>query len=347
MYDASQRFSKGLVVDPLTQGLLGAAAPQSLADENSQRNAAILGFLGGMAPDVDVFIRSSSDPLLFLDYHRHFTHSLFFIPFGGLIVALVLCYFFRRSLSFKSVYLFSTLGYATHALLDACTSYGTKLLWPFTSMRVAWDNVAVVDFFLTLPLGLLVLCAFIKRSRKWARLGLLFVLIYLLLGVVQRERAKAFALKQAALRGHAPQSLVVKPTLANLWLWRSIYEEDGHFYVDAVWTLPFFKSRWYEGESLPKLNPSSDFPHLKEGSRQAKDLARFTHFSSGYVALHPTKKGVVGDVRYALLPNQVKPLWGIHMDTNTPDRHVKFENFRDVNPKTWQQYFRMLRGQSL
>jgi len=36
----------------------------------------MLGFLSGMAPDLDILIRSSTDPLLSLEYHRQFTHFL-------------------------------------------------------------------------------------------------------------------------------------------------------------------------------------------------------------------------------------------------------------------------------
>ncbi|GAL32009.1 integral membrane protein [Vibrio maritimus] len=41
--------------------------------------AGALGLLSGLAPDIDVLIRSSHDPLLFLEFHRQFTHSLLFI----------------------------------------------------------------------------------------------------------------------------------------------------------------------------------------------------------------------------------------------------------------------------
>jgi hypothetical protein len=43
-----------------------------------------------MAPDLDVLISSRTDPLLFLEYHRQFTHSLVFIPFGAGLVALAI-----------------------------------------------------------------------------------------------------------------------------------------------------------------------------------------------------------------------------------------------------------------
>ena len=62
-------------MDPLTQGTIGAALPQALGKKNLGI-VAMLGFLSGLAPDLDIFIRSSTDPLLSLEYHRQFTHSL-------------------------------------------------------------------------------------------------------------------------------------------------------------------------------------------------------------------------------------------------------------------------------
>src|SRR5690606_29471703 len=62
-------------------------AAQAVIGDRLGRKTWWLGALGGMAPDLDVIIRSASDPLLALEYHRHFTHSLAFIPIGGLLVA--------------------------------------------------------------------------------------------------------------------------------------------------------------------------------------------------------------------------------------------------------------------
>ena len=70
-------------MDPLSQGILGVAAAVSLARKNNARFAAGCGLAGGMAPDLDILIRSSTDPLMAVEYHRHFTHALAFIPIGG------------------------------------------------------------------------------------------------------------------------------------------------------------------------------------------------------------------------------------------------------------------------
>ena len=77
-------------MDPLSQGALGAIVAQSAARRNQLGIATAFGLLSGMAADLDVFISSSTDPLLFLEYHRQFTHSLVFIPIGGLLCALFL-----------------------------------------------------------------------------------------------------------------------------------------------------------------------------------------------------------------------------------------------------------------
>ena len=49
------------VLDPLSQAVLGASAAQSGASAHEMRAAAVVGLLGGMAPDLDVLIRSTRD----------------------------------------------------------------------------------------------------------------------------------------------------------------------------------------------------------------------------------------------------------------------------------------------
>ena len=73
-------------MDPLSQGIVGSVAAQQKSSKEKILLITIIGFLSGMAPDLDVFIRSSHDPLLAIEFHRQFTHSLAFIPIGALIV---------------------------------------------------------------------------------------------------------------------------------------------------------------------------------------------------------------------------------------------------------------------
>lgn len=162
-------------MDPFSQATLGAVAAQSTSDPRRLRAAAFLGCVAGLAPDIDVFISSSIDPLLFLEFHRQFTHSLVFIPVGALICSAVFYVAVRRYLSFKETFLFCLLGYATHGLLDACTTYGTQLFWPFSDDRIAWNNVSVIDPLLTIPAFILMVVAVIKARANYARIAFAWI----------------------------------------------------------------------------------------------------------------------------------------------------------------------------
>ena len=154
-------------MDPISQGTVGVAFAQSTANKKNILSISVIGFFAGLAPDLDVLIRSSTDPMLSLEYHRQFTHSLFFIPFGALIVTFLLYPLFRKSINPKTVYLASFLGYATHGLLDACTSYGTLLFWPYSNQRVTWNNISIVDPLFTIPILILIGTAI--KTRKSTR----------------------------------------------------------------------------------------------------------------------------------------------------------------------------------
>ena len=40
-------------------------------------------------------------------------------------------------------------GIASHILFDSATSYGTRIWNPFSTDRVAWDFVFIIDFVFT------------------------------------------------------------------------------------------------------------------------------------------------------------------------------------------------------
>lgn len=332
-------------MDPLSQGVLGAALPQAGSNPRYVASAGLLGFLAGMAADLDVLIRSSEDPLLFLEYHRHFTHALVFIPVGGLICALVLHALLgrRRGLSFRQSWLFCTLGYATHALLDACTTYGTLLFWPFSDARVAWSTISIVDPLFTLPLLLAVLFAALRRKPLYARLGLLWALGYMALGQWQRLEAQDMGYALAAQRGHTPLRLEAKPSFANILVWKVVYETADRFYVDAV--RAGLGPRVYEGTSVPKLDIARDLPWLDRASQQAQDIERFRSFSNGYISRDPLHANRVIDIRFSMLPHEVAPLWSIELDPDVAhDRHVDYLMHRDTSPARSAQLWSMLSG---
>jgi inner membrane protein len=331
-------------MDPLTQGAIGAALPQATRRTSRHiRIAAGLGFLAGMAADLDTLIRSESDPLLFLEYHRQFTHSLFFIPIGGVLCALVLHWIFekRAQLSFAQTALFCTLGYATHALLDTATTYGTMLFWPFDQTRYAWSIISIVDPLFTLPVLGLLAWSWIKRRPGPARAALVWAAVYLCFGAYQHMSARDAGYALAQSRGHDPVRLDVKPSFANMLLWKTVYEADGAFYVDAVRIGA--SPRVFPGERVLKLDLGRDFPWLSGDTRQAKDIERFRAFSGGYAARDPLDANRVIDVRYSFVPNRTAALWGIAVrrDAGTTE-HANYVTDRRDAQRRFRELWEML-----
>lgn len=334
-------------MDPISQGALGAAFAQAASPKRSLHKhnvaATLAGALAGMAADLDVLIRSASDPLLFLEYHRQFTHSLIFIPLGGLICAAAFFYLFRRwQLSFKHCYLWCTAGYASHGLLDACTSYGTLLLWPFSDFRVSWDIISIIDPLFTLPLLLAVCASAALGRRRYAVAGLGWILCYLFVGFVQHERVINGAIDLAERRGHEPTDVQAKPSFANILVWKTIYSAGDWFYVDAMKVGTGTPTVW-EGDRILRLDVERDFPWLDPESQQARDIVRFNWFSSGFTAVDPQHPQRIIDIRYSMLPQRIKALWGIELSRDAaPDQHVEYFTARDSGRESAQALWRML-----
>lgn len=331
-------------MDPVTQGVLGAMAAQLGTERKNLVKAGIAGALSGMAADLDILINSSSDPLLMIEYHRHFTHSLAFVPIGGLLCGLSLYWLFMRrwGASLKQVTLWSLLGYATHGLLDACTSYGTRLWWPFSDHRVAWDIISIVDPLFTLPLMALLIVACLRSSKLFTYTAIGWTAVYLSFGFIQHERAIKAGSQLAAARNHTITRITAKPSLGNLMVWKVIYETGERFQVDAV-KPGLTTTHIWQGGSVARLDLGRDFPWLDLDSIQARDIERFRAFSAGFVSQDKSNPHRIVDMRYSMLPHQIQPLWGI---TVSPDagsgQHALFYSERNESTASLKILWRMI-----
>ncbi len=329
-------------MDIITQGLIGATAAQAGAKPNEVRLGALVGFCAPLLADADVLIRSSEDPLLFLEYHRYFTHALLFIPVGALIASLLLWPLLRKQLAFKRIYLYAFLGFATAGFLDACTSYGTHLLWPFSDDRIAWSIISIFDPVFSLALIAAIVIGVVKYQPLAGRVGMMFAAAYLSLGAIQHERAESLAQLQAQQRGHTAERLIVKPTMGNLLLWRSVYETNGMYYVDAVRVGIPDNSRVFAGNRVQAFDINRDLPQLTDQMMVYRDIKRFELFSNGFLAWHPERPNVLGDVRYAMLPTSIRPLWGIELNLDATNEHVTFDNYRAMSETERKAFIAML-----
>lgn len=336
-------------MDPITQGAFGAlfAGIAMAVDRERARDgkpvgrvALGVGALAGMSPDLDVLISSPIDPLLSLEFHRHFTHSLAFVPVGALICAVISWLILKkRFASFRQVYLVCFAGVVSHGLLDAFTSYGTQLLWPFSNYRVAWDSISIIDPLFTVPLILLLVWK--RKISIYFATG--FAVFYLGLGFIQRDRAVAAVAELAQRRGHAEAvRLQAKPSFGNLIVFRGIYEFGERYYADAIRVPLFGKTSVYEGASLPKANV--EFYQEIADTVLFGDIKRFAWFSDNFLALDSRDATVLGDFRYSMLPNTVEPMWGIRVDMTRANEHTEFITMRSIGDRSFAQLWAMILG---
>lgn len=339
-------------MDPVTHTALGMACGLLVSPSRHRRAGALAGLAAGLLPDADIFLRSASDPLFSLEYHRHFTHSFAFSPVLMVIavgIAGGLRRLFRRPANWSALWLPALIGVWSHIFCDLWTSYGTRAWWPFSQERSALDWVSVIDPLLTLPLLVLTIVAVAKKSVRPAAWGLGWVSLYLALAIVQGARAGAALKGLMAERGHTAERQTVKPSFGNILLWRGIYQYQGRYFSTAI-RCGLGAVQLREGESVAALSPpvmDHDWESFPAGSTQLNDLARFTHFSDGWVAWHPTESNVIGDMRYAQLPHQMAPLWGIGLDTTQPERHVRYLTFRNTTAEAWKELWAMICGEGI
>ena len=334
-------------MDPFTQGVFGSLFAQAGARRKHIRPAAAVGFAGGLAPDLDVLIRSSSDSLLAIEYHRHFTHALAFIPVAAMLVALVawpLVSRWRPDVKFARVFAWSLLGVASHGVLDAMTSYGTRLLWPFSDERIAWNVISVIDPLFSVPLAVLLGFAIWKQSRKGARIAALWAIFYLAIGALQQHRAEQIVAHWADSAGIEATRVIAKPSFANLVLWRGLVDDGENMHIVAVRILPGRQALVWRGSSVPHYADVAG----DDDSRIARDLARFRHFSGDwlfrYYSYDEDGTQFVGDLRYAIDPASVRPLWGVRLDPDRPAVPVRFERPARVTASEREAFLDRLMG---
>lgn len=313
-------------MDPLTHVFLGAATGLAVCGKRLGPRAAVVGALAAFAPDADVFIRSEHDPLMYAEFHRHFTHSIAFTPIGALLIAALWIAWPKHRPDWRPIWFCAALGWLSHCLLDSATSWGTRLFWPFSDRRAGWDLIAIVDPTFTLILAAGVALALKWKEWRFTRASLFVCAGYLCLGGIQHQRALTAQVLLAVERGH-DRALVrreMMPTWANLVVWRSLYEHDGRIYSDRIGVGLFSDSRVREGGSLPKISAKQLTPTELAADERLPVFVRFAHFSDGWMARSPSEPALIGDARYSLDASAFEPIWGIRYNEATASVPVEW-----------------------
>ena len=228
-------------MDSFTQAVLGAAIGEAGWRRTLGPKAVIAGALFGTVPDLDVVAGLAGD-WASLIHHRGISHALIFAPVMCFPLGWAVHKWAKTGTLARWVHL-AFWALLTHPVLDAFTPYGTQLLVPFSSARVAWDGISIVDPVYTglLLLGLFVAWMFRSRPKvgasvAWVSLGL--TTAYVGFGYGQSQRALRAGEAALAHHGFVVEEIRAVPTIATVFAWRIVARDpEGAIAVGIVSTL--------------------------------------------------------------------------------------------------------------
>ena len=283
-------------MDSLTQIILGAAVGEAVLGKKIGNKAMLYGAIAGTIPDLDVLASYFTDTVTALSIHRGFTHSIvfsiLFAPIFGWLVSRYETYKYFKSWSWFFFWVF-----VTHPILDAHTTWGTQLFWPF-DIRLAFKTIFVIDPLYTLPFLVFLILAMqqnrtSKKRRFYNKIGLLvsssyLVLTFLLKGI-------AFTQFQSALKNKNIDYLQLdtRPSPLNTILWSANVETEDAYLLGNY---SFFDSQSISFESYPKNH------ELLGSLIENEKVKRMIAISEGWYTI--TKKNeslYFNDLRFGLL----------------------------------------------
>ena len=287
-------------MDSVTQIVLGAAVGQAVLGSKVGNKALLYGAIAGTIPDLDLISRFFVDTVSALEFHRGFTHSILFsvlfAPLFGWLVSKT-----EKGATWREWSWLFFFGFLTHPLLDAHTTWGTQLFWPF-DLRLAFKNIFVVDPLYTLPFLLCcILVLFKKRGtparRRLNNIGLLLSSSYLLLTLV--IKGITFLKFETALKDQQiPYTEIqTKPAPLNAVLWLANVATKDAFLIGDY---SLFDSKAISFGKHPKNH------HLLGDLADDDKVKRLIKLTNGWYTVSQIEgKLYFNDLRFGLLSTDV------------------------------------------
>lgn len=313
-------------MDSVTQAVLGAAIAEAGWRRTLGPRAVVAGAVAAVVPDLDV-VALAAGHWSMLVHHRGFTHAVFFaplmcVPFGWIA---------RRWARTGSLGQWAHLMFwalFTHPLLDACTTYGTQLAYPFSRHRTATDAIAIIDPVYTgvLLLGLAVAWLARGRPKVGATASVAAIVAttaYLGFGYAQSVRAEEQFRAAIAPEGFPAEEVRAMPALGTVFAWRVVARDDArNLRLGMVSTL-------HPHRVTPTAVPWPDDPLVARAL--AHEHGQITEwFSMGLVGARVFDEDGqtvvrLDDLRYGRYTDPVTPLWGARFVFDREGRLVSSE----------------------
>jgi inner membrane protein len=222
----------------------------------------------------------------------------------------------------------------THPILDCFTAYGTQILQPLASTRVAWNTISVADPLYTIPFLILLIWARTRvQESVWrSRLntaGLVISSIYLALTVVNYFNVESVMHDTLAAEGITASQQVVAPSIFNNILWSGTAKDaNKDLYYFSQYSL-FDEQRRFQ----PFVEIAGNHDWLAPYAND-RDVRIIRWFTKEYYGVLPGRNAgglQVNDLRYGLIdidnpesPNSYIFSWEV--DTTVHPVQVRQEN---------------------
>jgi len=254
-------------------------------------------FLGGIAPDFDVFILwiNYLYPTFFLITHRGITHSLFF----GFFTSLAVLYLasrakvktkVRRLVDFEPMTGIRAVGFAyagviIHLFLDYVTTRGIPLFYPLDTARYSAEIFFYTDIYLTIASLIIIIFLYKNPLQKnGTKFLIVFLIIFAVLGslrISEKNGAENF-FQGAETKAYPSMNPFVWYVLGEEGDKIKIYEYNGltrtSQYSEAVPRLNMLS----EGEGPETaLNAAGELPQVKMFKWRAYAVAINASFNNG------------------------------------------------------------------
>ena len=220
-------------MDSITHTLFGATIYSSLHKEQAtpKMKKALLftSIVGSQIPDIDVISKPFDTQGLYQMWHRGITHSVLFVPIWALLISIMVYSIWR--MKDRKIFYLGMGSVFLHITSDLFNAWGTGYLEPFSSMRISFGTIPIIDF----VVWILILGGYlISRLKKYpsyriSRMVLLLIMVHFLSQSVQgyfiyqstKDQYDKQALSASFLPGHfqifGKKGEVVEISKATIW----------------------------------------------------------------------------------------------------------------------------------
>lgn len=191
----------------------------------------------------------------------------------------------------------------THPILDMFTTFGTRLFWPFSDVRVAISSVSIADPFYTIPFGgLLLLTALQNRLSIWRtysfRAAVIVSSLYFVFTLYNKQKIDKLFEDSLKTNQIVCEKYMTVPTILNNFLWFNIAKTGDQYYYA-------YYSIFDEADTIGPLatvngnhalfNPYKDQEVAKCLPWFSNDFYKLTANDSGKIIYYDLRYGATGN----------------------------------------------------